>query len=462
MPKVVVIGLDCAPPKLVFDEYRHLLPNLSKLMDSGFSAPLLSSAPPITVPAWTCMMTGKDPGELGFYGFRNRKDYSYNGLAFANSMAVKEPTVWDLLSAAGRSSILIGVPQTYPPKPLNGWLVADFLTPSKKNLWTYPANLQEEVEKVTGGYIIDVKDFRTPDKEYLLEQVFLMTEKRFKLACHLATTKRWDFFMLVEMGPDRLQHGFWRYFDPTHRLFTSNNKYQQVLADYYQFLDAKVGQLLAVLPKDTLVLIVSDHGAKPMVGGVCVNDWLRQEGYLKLKAEPKEPVKLDLTLVDWSKTLAWGEGGYYSRIFLNVKGREPEGVIPANKYQEVRFKLKAKLENMVDHKGQTLNNKVLLPEKIYKATKNIPPDLMVYFGDLNWRSVGTVGNSNIYVFENDTGPDDANHDYWGIFIASYLDGRELSWKQKGGYSIYDVFPLLSKVIFAGDTLNEKFQATSEQ
>jgi len=446
--KVFVIGLDCAPPKIVFEQCRHLLPNLSKLMAAGCYAPLLSSDPPITVPAWMCMLTGKDSGELGFYGFRNRKDYSYNSLVFANSLAVKEPTVWDLLSAAGKKSILVGVPQTYPPKPLNGLVVTDILTPSKESQWTYPASLQAEVEAVTGGYSFDVKEFRTPDKEYLLEQVFLMTEKRFKLARHLAVTKPWDFFMLVEMGPDRLQHGFWRYFDPTHRLFTPNNKYQRVIAEYYQFLDTKIGQLLAVLPKDSIVLVVSDHGAKAMAGGVCINDWLRQEGYLKLKSEPKESQKLDLALVDWQQTVAWGEGGYYSRIFLNVKDREPEGLVAPSNYQEVRLELKEKLEKMLDHQGQPLNNKVLLPEEIYKATKNIPPDLMVYFGDLNWRSVGTVGNSSIYVFENDTGPDDANHDYWGIFIASYLDGRKLPWQQKEYYSIYDVMPLLTKTVYS--------------
>jgi predicted AlkP superfamily phosphohydrolase/phosphomutase len=216
----------------------------------------------------------------------------------------------------------------------------------------------------------------------------------------------------------------------------------------YQFLDAKIGQLLAVLPKDSLVLVVSDHGAKAMAGGVCINDWLRQEGYLKLKSEPKESQKLDLALVDWQQTVAWGEGGYYSRIFLNVKDREPEGLVAPSNYQEVRLELKEKLEEMLDHQGQPLNNKVLLPEEIYKATKNIPPDLMVYFGDLNWRSVGTVGNSSIYVFENDTGPDDANHDYWGIFIASYLDGRKLPWQQKEYYSIYDVMPLLTKTVYS--------------
>jgi predicted AlkP superfamily phosphohydrolase/phosphomutase len=127
--KVLVIGLDCAAPQLVFDRWRDRLPTLSRLMREGAWGELRSCDPPITVPAWSSMMTSKNPGRLGFYGFRNRTDHSYKGLAFANSLAVKEPTVWDLCTRARRPVKRIGEPQTYPPKPVNGRMVTCILNP---------------------------------------------------------------------------------------------------------------------------------------------------------------------------------------------------------------------------------------------------------------------------------------------------------------------------------------------
>ncbi|MCS6939866.1 MAG: alkaline phosphatase family protein, partial [Roseiflexus sp.] len=71
-PQLLIIGLDCAEPSLVFDRWRADLPTLSRLMAEGVYGELESCIPAITVPAWSCMMSGRDPGELGIYGFRNR------------------------------------------------------------------------------------------------------------------------------------------------------------------------------------------------------------------------------------------------------------------------------------------------------------------------------------------------------------------------------------------------------
>ncbi|MGN6378852.1 MAG: alkaline phosphatase family protein, partial [Gaiellales bacterium] len=128
--RTMIVGLDCAPPEIVFDDMRSQLPVLSGLMDRGAWGPLRSCDPPITVPAWSCMMSSKDPGRLGVYGFRNRSDHSYDGLTFATNDKVREDRLWDILSAAGRRSVVLGVPQTFPPRPLNGDMVSCFLTPS--------------------------------------------------------------------------------------------------------------------------------------------------------------------------------------------------------------------------------------------------------------------------------------------------------------------------------------------
>ncbi|HEX2051774.1 MAG TPA: alkaline phosphatase family protein [Actinomycetota bacterium] len=436
--KVMVIGLDCAPPEHVFDEYADDVPHLTKLRENAVWGPLESITPPITVPAWMCMMTSKDPGTLGIYGFRNRKDHTYDGLAFATSWAVKEPTVWDVLSEAGKDCIVMSVPPSYPPKPLRGVQIGCFLTPNEQAEYTYPKELKAELQSNVGEYVFDIRNFRTDDTQYILDEAYRMTEQRFKAADYLLTNKPWDFFVMVEMGPDRLNHGIWSYVDPNHPRYEPDNPYQSSLRDYYRYLDGRIGELLERhADDDTTVLVVSDHGAKAMVGGVCFNEWLVREGYLTFADELPTTVTPSHKLsIDWSKTKAWGDGGYYGRLFLNVEGREPDGIIPQSQYDAVRDEIAAKIEAMVDHEGAPMGNKALKPEEIYTTNNGVAPDLIVIFGGLRWRSVGSLGHGSIYTFENDTGPDEANHAEHGIFMMSNAPGQQPG--RREGLHLWDV------------------------
>jgi predicted AlkP superfamily phosphohydrolase/phosphomutase len=418
--KVMVIGLDCAPPEHIFDEYVDDIPTLNKLRENGAWGSLESIVPPITVPAWMCMMTSKDPGTLGIYGFRNRKDHSYEGLTFATSWAVKEPTVWDILSDAGKDCIVMSVPPSYPPKELRGVQIGCFLTPNSDADYTYPKDVKAELEAQIGEYVFDIRNFRTDNTQYIVDEAYRMTEQRFKAADYLLTNKPWDFFVMVEMGPDRLNHGIWSFIDPNHPRHAADNPYRESLREYYRYLDSKIGDLLEKhADEDTTVLVVSDHGAKAMVGGVCFNQWLVKEGYLAFEDDlPTEITPVTKLSIDWSKTTAWGDGGYYGRLFLNVAGREPNGVIPQEDYEKVRAELIAKIEAMVDHEGKPMGNKALKPEDTYTSQNGVPPDLIVIFGELRWRSVGSLGHPSVYTFENDTGPDEANHAQYGIFIMN--------------------------------------------
>jgi predicted AlkP superfamily phosphohydrolase/phosphomutase len=425
--KVLVVGLDCAPPAVLFHTsaenslgLKGQLPNLSRLIDEGVYGPLASAIPCITVPAWTSMLSSKDPGVLGFYGFRNRADYSYDRMNIATANAIHEPRVWDILSDAGRTSVVVGVPQTYPIRPFNGHMISCFLTPSIERQYTYPNELRHEVDRVLGGrlYDVDVPQFRTEDKTFLLRQIQEMTEKRLAVIKYLLHEKPWDFFMFVEIGLDRIHHGMWKFWDADHPKHEPGNPYQDAVPDYYRYLDQELGELLNMLEDDTVVLVVSDHGAKAMEGGFAVNEWFRREGLLVLKEEPRYEglVPFEKVEVDWEKTTAWGAGGYYARIFLNVEGREPQGRIPARDYEKVRDQVKEMIEAIPDDRGKPMGSVVFKPEDLYREVRNVPPDLMVYFGDLRWRAVGSFGLPDVYTFENDTGPDDANHDQHGVFV----------------------------------------------
>lgn len=447
--KVLVIGLDCAEPSLVFEQWRNELPTLAQLMARGAYGRLTSCIPCITVPAWSSMLSSKDPGVLGFYGFRNRADYSYDKMTIATGAAVTEKRVWDYLGEAGKQSIVVGAPQTYPVKPVNGYLVSCFLTPSVQKQYTHPHELRYEIDRILEGreYDVDVRNFRTDDKDNLLQQIYEMTEKRFKVLNYLIREKPWDFFMFVEMGVDRIHHGFWKFHDSTHRLYVPGNKYEFAIKEYYQYLDREIAGLLQAVDDDTVVLVVSDHGAKRMEGGFCLNQWLLREGYLVFKDEvPVDKLTpFEELAVNWSKTTAWGSGGYYGRLWLNVQGREPEGMVPPAEFERVRAEIVAKLAGMVDPAGQPLNNICFKPEEIYREVRNVSSDLIIYFGDLHWRSVGSLGHADVYTFENDTGPDDANHAQDGLII--YYDPRQkLGGQQLSGLQLMDVAPTILQLL----------------
>jgi predicted AlkP superfamily phosphohydrolase/phosphomutase len=268
-----------------------------------------------------------------------------------------------------------------------------------------------------------------------------MTRKRFKVARHFVKTHRWDFFMMVEMGIDRIHHGFWKYFESTHPKYEAGNPYEHLIREYYRLVDAEVGELLSLFDRDTAVLVVSDHGAKSMVGGICFNEWLMQKGYLKLKDVPSRPTPFSKVEIDWDHTLAWADGGYYGRLFMNVRGREPKGQVAPADYEKVRERLIAEIAAIEDPDGRNIGSVALRPESLYKTTNGVAPDLIVYFGNLDWRSVGSVGYGAIHTFDNDTGPDDANHAQHGIFVMR-APGRNGGGRRVNGLRLYDVAPTI--------------------
>jgi predicted AlkP superfamily phosphohydrolase/phosphomutase len=253
------------------------------------------------------------------------------------------------------------------------------------------------------------------------------------------------------MGVDRMHHGMWSYMDHAHRRFEEGNKYEHSIREYYKLIDAQMAKMLSKIDDDTMVLVVSDHGGKKMDGGICVNEWLWRNGYLHLKDAPPEDkfdengkrVLTPFTKVeiDWSKTIAWGAGGYYGRVFLNVEGREPQGVVKREDYEKVRDELIERFKAIPGPDGNDIGTQVFKPQDIYKKVRNVAPDLIVYWGNLDWRSVGSFGHGDIYTFENDTGPDDANHAQNGMFIL-YDPRQPDAGREVKGRQLMDVAPTI--------------------
>ena len=460
--KLLVLGLDCATPQLMFKGFGKRLPNLKRLIEGGTYGELRSSTPPITNPAWFCMLSSKSPGTLGAYGFRHRKTGTYDQY-LATKDRIDHDRVWKYLNDDGKKTGVLGVPNTFPPEEVEGLMVTSFLTPDTDSEFVFPEEMKQEIielasfdgkySKEEDGYMLDIENFRSEDKKRILNDLFEMTEKRTEVTKKLLDRDDWDFFMTVFMAPDRLHHGFWKYFDEDHKDYEPGNEFEDAVPNYYEFLDHQIGEILEKVEGDTKIIVVSDHGAKKLDGCICLNEFLREEGYLTLNEEPEEQQRLDEDMIDWENTEAWGWGGYYARLFLNVDGREPEGKVPEEEYEEKREELIEKLENLKGPDGEDIGTKVLKPEEVYDTVHGDAPDLMVFFGDLNWRSSGSVGTGTLYLEENDTGPDHANHDWNGIFI-----GYDPDTPGKGkveGLNIKDVAPTILKKM--GTEIPEDFE-----
>jgi predicted AlkP superfamily phosphohydrolase/phosphomutase len=261
----------------------------------------------------------------------------------------------------------------------------------------------------------------------------------------------------VNIALDRVHHGFWKYIDETHPDYEPDSPFASVIPDFYAHLDEEIGRLLELLDENTAVLVVSDHGAQALHGGFCVNEWLVQEGLLVLNDYPDTVTPFGKLDVNWEKTRVWSEGGYYARVFLNVKGREPSGVIEPSEYEAFRDEIKRKVEALPTPDGTPMGSLVFKPEETYQSIKNIPPDLIVHFGALDWRSIGGVGyGGTLYVRENDTGPDDCNHAQFGAFILAAPNVPPLGELQ--GARLLDIAPTLMEV--GGYEIPDSFQGRS--
>ncbi len=445
-PRLVVIGLDSVSPDLLYRRFAPATPRLQQLLSVSASGTLRSCDPPITVPAWGVLFSGVDPGSLGLYGFRHRRPGSYDKMYIPDSGTPLRPMARHVLSRLGRRVAVMGMPPGYPPPTLNGVAVGDFMTPDGATDWVAPAALRPELEKVSGGPFFDAT-FRVDDRATVAREILEMTHRRWRVARHLWKKEPWDLFVVHDIGPDRVHHAFWKYFDTSHPKHPKGSDLEGFGTQFYQALDEEVGSFLDGLGPDVRVLVVSDHGSQPMDGCFCVNEWLIHKGYLALKTPaPASGIPLDKADVDWSRTQVWGAGGYYARLFINERGREPHGTVASSERAALVERLRADLNQVRTPSGAPLGVRLFTPQEVYREVRGDPPDLMAYFGETRWRSAGSVGHGRMFLDENDTGPDDAVHSFEGII--AYFDPANPKRRDLGVQKIIDVAPTVYQLLHA--------------
>src|ERR1043166_5584682 len=152
MAKVLIIGLDGATWRVLEPWARAgRLPHLAALMARGSWGPLRSTVPALTPPAWSSLITGRNPGAHGVFAFRRLAPGRYETAGLASAADLRAPTLWDIAGRAGKQVGVISVPPSYPLRPVNGFVVGCMLTPPGEP-FTYPPELAHEI----GDYSIDL------------------------------------------------------------------------------------------------------------------------------------------------------------------------------------------------------------------------------------------------------------------------------------------------------------------
>ena len=422
--KVVVLGLDGASPDIIDSLIQEgRLPSFKALRDGGISGRLRTTVPPITGSAWSSFMTGKNPGKHGIFDFTYRKDGEYE-LAPISAHMRDGKAFWSIAGEVNKKVCIFNVPVTYPPEAVNGVMVSGMLTPSSRGDYTYPLSVANELDRVTGKYQIHITESYSKRREgRFLKHLYDVTLKQKKAMNYLLERDEWDIFVAVFQGIDVLQHELWHTYDRKHfRHGQHEEQYTDEIPRFYEFMDGVLGELMEWCDKQGSVLIVmSDHGAGPLKKLLYVNNFLMKKGFLKLKRSTMTRFKhllfrlgiapmtfyhilllvglgrlkhktrfgqgsswlkqffLSFEDVDWNSTKAYAIGSTAGQVYVNLRGREPGGIIEAGKeYEEVREDIIAELSALVDREtGETIIEDIYKKEELYSGPHSvIAPDIV--------------------------------------------------------------------------------------
>jgi len=449
MSKIIVLGLDGFSPELV-ERWSGELPNLTKMQQDGVWGDIRCTVPPTTAQAWTSVRSGRNPGAFGFWDSTYRDDFVYGEPKLADSEAAERVDLLQkLLPKMGQRVAIVNVPVSWPPKKIPaGFCVSGPDTQDQGN-FTYPESLADEIRGLVGEYIFRLSEgglvCLQMERDKVLKKIYDMDAQRFTLIKHFIK-KRCDHILAVVVGPERMAHNFYQYADETYKRYDPDPKYKNALLDYYKWIDKNVGDVRGSLPSDSVFIVMSAYGSQKLEGRINLNEWLIQEGYLALSEYPAEAAPLSELKVDWSKTKAWSTGAA-GRIYLNVKGREPQGVVEPDEGDKLLDELAEKLKAIPDESGKALKTQIFKRDDIqFGPYVKYGPDMFVYFDECRFAANELVGygKGKIYSFDTPKGADYAEHSPYGYFCMA---GSRIPAKGKiEGVSLLNIAPTVLDVI----------------
>ena len=438
--RVLVIGLDGASLDLIRPwAAQGLLPTFKRILEQGASGPLESVIPPLTGPAWISFMTGKNPGKHAIYDFVIRSPKVYTGQPI-NSTFRDGDSLWSILSQAGKRVGVFSVPVTYPTEPVNGCMISGMLTPAQATDFTYPLSLAEELKSAVPDLSMLPEGTTHPlGHEHELVRALENLSGVMMKTTHFLMDKYndWDFFMVVFKETDVAMHWLWRFMDKSHPAYMPNapEELRLGIQHVYQKMDECVAELINKVGENTLVILMSDHGAGSLDTYFHVNTWLVNHGFMHFKNDLATLVKrslyhfgitpigvykmlmalrqghhvartmrtrkstaigmlrkvfLSFDNVDWKNSRAYSLGNY-GQIYINLKGREPQGVVqPGLEYEKVIKEISEQLKNLTDPRtGKPIHGRVYRKEEIYSgAHLEDAPDIVFMPEDLRLNGFG--------------------------------------------------------------------------
>ena len=464
MPKVFVIGLDGATFDLILPwAAQGLLPTLNRLIQGGAHAPLESTLPPMTSPAWPSFATGKYPGKHGVFDFVSARNGSFN---LVNATSVDARPLWDILSSYGKRVGVVNVPVTYPPRPVNGFLISGLLSPSGQEI-TYPHDLLQRYADAAGMpryRVVPSIQYKPGNEEAFCRDLESLIDVRTAYAARLMQDQPWDFMMVHFLATDLAQHSLWRYMDPSHPQHEPGNPFQDAVQRVYRRADAAIGALLDRLDDDTTAIVMSDHGFGPLHGVVNLNILFWREGLLHFKRSPLARLRafaflhgltpalayrwlarlglqnvlsrvskstrnaafnkfLSFDDVDWSRTIAYSLG-HMGQVYLNLKGREKQGIVEQNARAESAHSYERSIERVIQalRTLTTPDGRPMLDRVIYQSQlspgkhQDKGPDLHVVLDDYRYISCPLFANDG-HVISRQIRGDSGSHRSHGVLIA---------------------------------------------
>ncbi|MDQ4146067.1 MAG: alkaline phosphatase family protein [Actinomycetota bacterium] len=409
MNKVLLLGIDGATFAILDPAFEagHL-PNLKKLLDRGASGVLNSTVPPYTPPGWTSIFTGVNPGKHGIFGFTLGNVQRNDGLVRLDR--VKAPAIWGAVNSQGGKVGVFNVPMTFPPPVVDGFSVSGMLTPEGGGTtpegFTYPETLAKRIGEEISDYEIDIEvnydqDWQSTDILERLSRNY--ARKRTALRLLLEDHDDIDVLFPVLEAPDRVMHVHYKYIDPRceHYNHEAAKPIRERVWSFFDEMDAMIGDCLEWAGEDGFVVTMSDHGFGPKDKTVNINLALREWGLLSLagagavsksarirkaarrakKVLPKSVWKrakgMAQGTIDWSKTRAFASPIPQQGIYVNLKGREPNGIVEESDYDKVRDEVIDRLTSLIDpDDGKPVVDRVYKREEVvYGPEGHLAPDL---------------------------------------------------------------------------------------
>ena len=453
--KVAVFGLDGITFDLLqpwLDEGR--LPNLARLLAEGASGRLRSTIPPVSASAWPSFATGTNPGQHSLIDFTYPAQDSYE-IRVSNGLTVAVPAVWQIAGAAGKQVGVVSLPMTYPPRPLNGFILCSFLTPSPESDYTYPPELKKELIDACGPFPLRMSEKgRGVDPAVFVRACKQLEIDRARSVQYLLREKPWDLFIYVLETTDNLQHEIWHLVDKTHPMHDPAMAARVLpdILDYYETVDRLLGEMLALVPEEALTIVLSDHGFGPFHKFFHINNWLAENGWLAFKRTPVSLLKragfklgvtpinalkwltalglsdmrknvkrgrggktlrrffLSFNDVDWERTQAFSVGNF-GQVYLNVKGQRPQGAVDPDDYEAVRDQIIARAKELHDTEdGSQVVPVVYRREEVFHGISEARlPDLVLHTDRAKYVSFGHADFGSNRIIEPSTGQTGHHH-----------------------------------------------------